>query len=753
MRHTSWNDGWQFSLQGGAPVPVQLPHDFSFALPREPRNPSGMDGGWFAGGIGEYTKTFSRPEEERCALLIDGAQGLSEVWINGNRAAFHPYGYSPFVADLTPFLREGENALRVVCNTQMQPASRWYTGSGLYRDVELLTGPKVCIPVWGVCVRTLSIENGIARMWAQVQVLGGAGCVYACVRSPEGNSVIEMRREAAQGRAEFVWGLPANQLWTAETPFLWRFEARVEAEDGSIDAESVRFGIRTIAADPEKGLLVNGASVKLRGGCVHHDNGPLGACSWADAERRRVFKLKEAGFNAIRTAHNPPSTALLEACDALGLYVIDEAFDCWRQGKRTFDYHLFFDEWWERDLSTMLLRDRNHPSVILWSHGNEIPERGGKSFGWEVARALSQRIRALDDRPITHALCSLWDNPDLQRLQDAGVPFGEMDAWARFTSPCADTVDIVGYNYLYERVEADHRRFPNRLIAHTETFPEAAAPSWRTVEENDFVVGDFVWTAWDYFGEAGIGHVAYEKDSAAGLRPWPWLAANCGDISLCGQRRPQSYYREIVWGLRQKPYLAALDPRAAARKCAVSPWGFEDLFAAWTFPGCEGQETEVHVFARADECELFLNGASLGRKPLDAQYRCAFRAPYQPGEVRAVVYRDGKAVGEEFLRTAGAPVKLCLAESWPGEELVFATICVCDAEGNAVPYANPLIRVSFENACLLGLGSDDPASTEAFTGPARHAWRGAVLAVARRGEQAPVLRAWADGLTPLEIVL
>lgn len=419
----------------------------------------------------------------------------------------------------------------------------------------------------------------------------------------------------------------------------------MEAEDGSIDAESVRFGIRTIAADPEKGLLVNGASVKLRGGCVHHDNGPLGACSWADAERRRVFKLKEAGFNAIRTAHNPPSTALLEACDALGLYVIDEAFDCWRQGKRTFDYHLFFDEWWERDLSTMLLRDRNHPSVILWSHGNEIPERGGKSFGWEIARALSQRIRALDDRPITHALCSLWDNPDLQRLQDAGVPFGEMDAWARFTSPCADTVDIVGYNYLYERVEADHRRFPNRLIAHTETFPEAAAPSWRTVEENDFVVGDFVWTAWDYFGEAGIGHVAYEKDSTAGLRPWPWLAANCGDISLCGQRRPQSYYREIVWGLRQKPYLAALDPRAAARKCAVSPWGFEDLFAAWTFPGCEGQETEVHVFARADECELFLNGASLGRKPLDAQYRCAFRAPYQPGEVRAVVYRGRQGRG------------------------------------------------------------------------------------------------------------
>ena len=302
-------------------------------------------------------------------------------------------------------------------------------------------------------------------------------------------------------------------------------------------------------------------------------------------------------------------------------------------------------------------------------------------------------------------------------------------------------------------MEDDHRRFPNRLIAHTETFPEAAAPSWRTVEENDFVVGDFVWTAWDYFGEAGIGHVAYEKDRTAGLRPWPWLVANCGDISLCGQRRPQSHYREIVWGLRKKPYLAALDPRAAARKRAVSPWGFEDLLAAWTFPGCEGQETEVHVFARADECELFLNGASLGRKPLDAQYRCVFRAPYQPGEVRAVVYRDGKAVGEEFLRTAGAPAKLCLAESWPGEDLVFAAICVCDAEGNAVPYANPLIRVSFENACLLGLGSDDPASTEAFTGPARHAWRGAVLAVARRGEQAPVLRAWADGLTPLKVVL
>ena len=750
MKRIPWNDGWQFSLNGGAPCSVCLPHDFSLSLPRTAHNPSGRDGGWYAGGVGEYTKTFEKPEGERCALVIDGAQGLTEVWINGNRAAFHPYGYSPFAVDLTAFLRAGENTVRIVCNTQMQPASRWYTGSGLYRGVELATGPKACIPVWGVYVRTLSIENGIARMWAQVQAPGGGGCVCAYVRSPEGNNVLEMRQNVAQGCAEFTWGLPANRLWTAETPYLWRFDAFLEGEDGSTDEDSLSFGIRTIAVDPQRGLLINGVPTKLRGGCIHHDNGPLGACAHSDAERRRVALLKAAGFNAIRTAHNPPSTALLQACDDLGMYVMDEAFDCWRHGKRPIETHLVCEDWWERDLTPRLLRDRNHPSVILWSTGNEIPERGGKSFGWNVARSLAQRIRTLDSRPLSHALCGFWDDADIQRLQDTGADPEGMDAWAHFTRPCAETVDIVGYNYLYERVEADHRRFPNRLIAHTETFPEEAAPSWRTVEENDFVVGDFVWTAWDYLGEAGIGHVAYDKDNTAGLMPYPWRAANCGDFTLCGRRRPQSYYREIVWGLRKQPYLAALDPRAMGRKRAISLWGFEDLFEGWTFPGCEGRETEVHVFARADACELFLNGVSLGRRPMDAQYRCVFRVTYQPGELRVVAYRAGCAQGEAGFRTAGAPAALRLGNCWPGQDVSFLTIDVCDANGNLVPYANNLIRVSFTHAQFLGMGSDQPAGEESYTAQAHRAWRGSVMAVARRGDRPPILHAWADGLQPLK---
>lgn len=747
MQETALTNGWRFSLNGGEEKEVTLPHDFSMEQDRSETAASGKDGGWYPGGMGEYTLALPPTDDEVASLFIDGCQGLTEVWLNDNRIAFHPSGYMPFTVELSPWLTDAENLLKIKVNNLALPSSRWYTGSGLYRSVTLLTAPRVHIPYKGVYAHTLSISENTALVRFEITVSGGSGDVSVEILSPDGQICAAEKRSHVSQMACFDISLPADRLWTDEHPWLWTCRAHVKSTAGKTDSCTQTFGIRTVKADPTLGLLINGRAVKLRGGCVHHDNGPLGACAYKDAERRKLTFLKDAGFNALRLAHNPPSTVLLDACDELGMYVIDEAFDCWRQGKVSFDYHIFFDDRWERDLTDLILRDRSHPSVIMWSHGNEIPERSGVSGGYEIARRLSQAIRSLDDRPITHALCSFWESKKLSQEQ-AETEHLPLDAWASYTAETAATTDIAGYNYMHGRIDKDRAQFPERIFALTETFPGEMLPSWKTVSERAYVVGDFTWTAWDYIGESGIGHVKYDTETTHGLMPYPWHLANCGDFDLCGVRRPQSYAREIVWGLRREPYIGVIAPGKAGRPSAVSMWGYPDADPNWTFPGREGQRVSVYVYCGDGACVLTLNGTVIGSETCNEKGYCLFDTVYEPGELSAYVTRENGEKACSSLKTVGTPVRIKTSHVWDGDELLFLDAAVCDEDGNVIYDSDALLKAEVRNAELLGFCGGNPESTEQYTAHEHHAWKGrAQLVVRKTPGMSVTIRS--EGLIPL----
>jgi beta-galactosidase len=492
-----------------------------------------------------------------------------------------------------------------------------------------------------------------------------------------------------------------------------------------------------------------------------------------------VELLKASGFNAVRCAHNPPAPAFLDACDRLGMLVIDESFDCWRMGKQPYDYHLYFEDWWQRDTESMVKRDRNHPSIILWSIGNEIRECSGISEGYTWARKQADFIRALDPtRWVTSALALPWD----PKLMDSGVNIVDyLDATSpkshgfaptdpatdyagNVTRPFAEALDVVGYNYVYRRYGFDRAYFPGRVLIGTETFPYAAYETWKETERQPHVIGDFVWTAWDYLGESGIGKVDIDT-----LVPffmanvWPYHIANCGDIDICGNKRPQSYFRDLLWGVRNAPFIGVLEPQLHGKKLKFTRWGWEPVFDSWTYPGQEGKQTRVDVYSIDDEVELLINGVSVGREPAgDARKnKASFEVTYQPGTIEAIGYRDGKEVNRTRLETAGAPAALRLTADRSEircqyGDLSYVTVEIVDERGRVVKYAEP--EISFEVTGvgrLLAVGTANPASEELYVGTTRKAWQGRMMAVVCSIGQAGeiVLKAGTDVDTTAEIRL
>lgn len=492
----------------------------------------------------------------------------------------------------------------------------------------------------------------------------------------------------------------------------------------------------------------------MKGGCVHHDNGIIGSASFARSEERKVELLKAAGYNAVRCAHNPPSPSFLDACDRLGMYVIDEAFDAWRQPKMPYDYHLYFEEWWERDISSMVLRDRCHPSVIIWSIGNEVPEQYGTSGCYENAARLSSYIRALDPtRPITQAI----------------------NGTGRSTDKTFEPLDIAGYNYDYFKYEEDHKLFPDRVMMGTETVPKLAYENWSKVESLPYVIGDFVWISIDYLGEAGIGRVYYaeEHDILNRLYDYPWNRANCGDIDVCGFKRPQSYYRDIIWGVRDKPFIAVRRPvndDKLKTECTTF-WGWNDNLPSWDFPGYEGKTLLVDVYSPGENVKLYLNGKLAGESPLYnnedrtvyfnqeatrvmPRYAALFKVPYEPGELTAVA-DDGSSF---TLRTPGAPSAIRLTPDRDtidaDNDLCYVTVEVTDADGNICPSAADKIYFTIDNGCLLSLGTSNPKDTEPFCGRIHSVYDGRLMAVIRSDGRGDItLRAFADNLTPADITI
>lgn len=797
------NQAWKFVLnpprrpdgefEERTAVTVSLPHDFSILQARTPQARGGNSVGYFPGGVGQYKKVLMVPETWRgktVLLEFDGVYMNTEVWVEGELVQKHPYGYTAFQADLSAYLRYGqENAIKVVVRNDAQPNSRWYSGSGIYRGVSLIVTEPLHIAPWGVFVSTpvvgeatstvlvkTEIANGTAARQKAVlktTLYGPCGCEVASCQTPA--------TLAAAGsltlRQQMVVS-PAT-LWDLDHPVLYRAESELYLDGVLQDKAVTSFGIRSIAVDAVHGFQLNGVTMKLKGGCIHHDNGIVGACAFPRAEERRVELMKAAGFMALRSAHNPPSTALLEACDRLGMLVMDESFDCWRMGKNPFDYNLYFEDWWQRDVESMVKRDRNHPSVFSYSIGNEIGERADESDGSNWAWRQAEYVRSLDPtRPVASAINPVRDPQDESWRMDADPKAAELahpsfpdcpalSSSADFgplTAPYAAALDIMGYNYLDRYYEAHAQDYPNRVMCGTETFPMMIAPLWAQVKAIPALIGDFVWTSWDYLGESGIGQIRHgEQLDPVSMGGYPWHIGYCADFDLCGYRRPQSYYRELVWGDRVEPYIAVDKPEYYGQPYECSMWAWADVVASWNWPGYEGQTLHVDVYCAQQEVELLLNGVSCGRQQAGPANRFAarFDVPYVSGELTAVGYEGGREMARWTLRSSGPAVALQAeadrtALCADAQDLSYVTLSLVDADGVRVFDATAPITVQVEGAgTLAGLGSGDPVSEEGYTGPSRAAFEGRLLAIVRAADEAGAIRLTAQcpGMAPVTLEL
>ena len=771
---------------------VNLPHDGMIGTPVTPEAPAKSDSGYFVGGLTNYTKFVFIPEEWKndcVGLAFDGAMMNATVDINGGRVGLQNYGYVPFYVDLTPYVSFGEdNRITVNLNTASQPNSRWYTGSGLFRGVKLCHGPRVHIVTDGVFVKTKEVADGYAFLEAQVEVENATlenrlaeVSVYIAEDGKE-DIITQTKRviqvnSGSRETARIALNLKNPKLWDAEHPNLYRVKVLAKdlgvyrthferSEVTSVDEATTLFGVRTITADAVRGLRINGKEVKLKGGCLHHDNGLLGAVSLYEMEARKVRKLKEVGFNAIRTAHNPPSAALIEACDRLGMYVFDEAFDAWGIGKRAGDYSLYFNSQWEKDLTAFVKRDRSHPSVILWSIGNEIPERGGLGNGYTVATKLAETIHKLDGtRPVSNGICTLWAGLDdalaTGRVQTQNAAEDQASVlWEYVTEPFTNGLDIVGYNYMEDNYERDHEMFPERVMLGSENFPQQIGYRWPLVERLPYVIGDFTWTAWDYLGEAGIGKAVYVNEDDPLVKkgswslmpqpgsPFPWRLANDADFDITGHMLPQGAYRSVVWG-SEKTYLFSMHPDTFRKVEMITMWGFPAVLPNWNYSGYEGKPLELVVYSKAEEVEVFVNGKSIGRKQVCMErpmpYSARFETVYEPGTVEAVSYSGGKEISRDVLVTAGEPAEIVLLPEKSemradGHDLICVGIEVRDKEGRLVPDAEIPLNVTIDGCGVLaGFGSANPVTAEDYTDETTVSYRGRAMAVIRSGyESGPV---------------
>ncbi len=803
--------GWKFTLGDPAGAEAQsfgdlgwrsldLPHDWSIEGAPDGKNPTGSGGGFFPAGVGWYRRTFTAPSDwngKKVSIEFEGVAANATVFLNGKKLGVHPYAYTSFRFDLTPELNFSKpNVLAVRVDNSEQPNSRWYTGSGIYRHARVVVTEPVHVSPWGVFVSTSGLEGATAKIQIRTQVHNETAesaelTVKTTLVSAEGKTLATKEsplRLGAKTHTQTIEdaGIVNVQLWSPETPTLYRAVTEIVRNGKVVDRVETKFGVRTLAWSVDKGLLLNGKSIKLAGGSVHHDNGPLGAAGFDRAEVRKVELLKAAGFNAVRTAHNPPSPAFLDACDRLGLLVMDEPFDVWTIGKAKFDYARFFKQWWQQDVDSMVLRDRNHPSIIFWGIGNEIPEAWTKD-GAPLATELVARVRSLDGtRPLSEAFPGATYTPS--------------------TDAVMSLLDVSGYNYnLLENGPKDHERVPTRIMMTTESVPSAAFEQWKLTQEHPYVLGEFVWTAMDYLGESGIGSWSFVNPELAaqatqisammkqmmtkmgedGKNPFaafaqqqngkpdpvmslmfpgfPWHAANSGDLDLTGFRKPQSWYRDILWNGGSRVYLTVRLPEPEGKKIVAIGWAVYPTLPSWTWPGCEGKDMQVEVYAGTEKVRLYLNDKLIGEMPTTAeqQRKALFTVPYAPGTLKAVGFNGDQETAASVLQTVGKSAKLHLVADRTvlqadGEDLSFITVEAQDAQGRLQPAARDDIQFAIEGpGSIIAVGSGDQASTQAYQGDRRSLFYGRALVIVRtsRARGAIHLVASAPGLTSGEVTI
>lgn len=750
---------------------LNLPHDWSIEdLPDQSdsnvigpfskASPGATSTGYTIGGEGWYRKKFKlspKDKNKSVSIIFDGVYMNCDVWINGHHLGNHPYGYTAFAYDLTNHLnRNGKaNTIAVrVCNEGKN--SRWYTGSGIYRHVSLIIKNPLHVNQWGVYITTPVVTKAKAAVK-----------VITTINNNENKkTVFRLRTNLIDTKGKIAGSIQTYnrinsnssiavtqtitvtnpQLWSTEMPALYKAETIILKEDVPADSTITHFGIRAIQFDAVNGFRLNGKKVLLRGGCVHHDNGPLGSAAIDRAEERKVELLKSFGYNAVRTSHNPPSKSFLDACDRLGLFVIDEAFDMWEVAKNPKDYHLYFRDWWRRDIQSMVLRDRNHPSVILWSIGNEINERADAN-GLEIAKQLKDEVKSLDTtRPVTEAICDFWEH--------GPRPWDE-------SAPAFALLDIGGYNYEWKRYETDHQKYPGQMLG-TESFAKEAFENWQAVENYPWLIGDFVWTAMDYMGETAIGHAVLDNEKDGPALEWPWFNAYCGDIDLIGEKKPQSFYRDVVWK-RSKITMAVHAPVPEGRTEKVSKWGWPDERQSWTWPGREGKPLQVSVYSGCAVVKLELNGKIIGEKRVSEKTKltATFEVPYSPGTLKAIGLENEKEVSSVTLTTAGPPAKIRLSADRSAinsdiNDLSYVTAHITDDKGNLVPDAEIPVNFSITGeGALAGIGNGNPKDMRSFQQPVCKTFRGKCLVIIKpTGKKGAIkLKAESNGLSGNEIIV
>ncbi len=809
--------GWKFFLgdPSGAESPsfadtswrtVDLPHDWSIESKPDKDAPGGSGEGFFRGGIGWYRKSFHAPASwkgKRVSIEFDGVYRDATVYLNGHKLGTHPYGYTSFTFDLTPELNpSGANVLAVRVDNSAQPNSRWYSGSGIYRHVRVVVTDPMHIAHWGVFVTTPEATSASAKVSIRTRVANESSADAAVVvetilldrAGNKAGSALSTLNLAAGKEDEAAQEIAVTRpaLWSPESPTLYRAVSTIRRDGKVVDEVTTPFGIRTLAWSAEQGLLLNGKSIKLTGGSVHHDNGPLGAAAFDRAEERRVELLKAAGMNAVRTAHNPPSPAFLDACDRFGLLVLDEPFDVWEAHKVKFDYGSDFDQWWKRDISSMVLRDRNHPSIVIWGIGNEIPELE-VDRGAALGKQLADEVRSLDNtRPLTLAFPGTTTKPTAQAV------FSQLD--------------ITGYNYnILPTYQKDHEQLPSRLMLTTESWPSKAFALWQVSHDHPYILGDLTWTAMDYLGESGIGawqygtpqqekmaegmagmmagtgtidqlftDMANGKDAIAAMaknnsdpnakammelffHPYPWHAALCGDLDLTGVRKPQSYYRDIIWNGGDRVYATVRLPEPEGKKIIAIMWATYPTLPSWTWPGQEGKNLDVEVYSGAEKVQLFLNGKLIGEKLTgrEQEFKAVFSVPYVPGTLKAVGLRGDRVVAQSVLTTTGQATRLRITPDRTtlqadGEDLSFVTVEAVDSNGRPDLRATQEVQFDISGpGTIAAVGNGDAQDPDSYHTNHRKLYQGRALVVIRSSKQAGIIRltARSAGLTEASLAI
>lgn len=824
-----WNRDWIMAKPGENPMmaammgstadveKLTLPHDAMIHEQRTEDTKNKHQTGFYPGGCYTYTKTFEVPvewSEKMISIEFEGVYEHASVYINGDYAGGCPNGYRGFTVCADDFLNYGtDNVMTVIANNSAEENSRWYTGSGIYRDVYLLEAEPLHVKADSIRIRTPEIEADLATVEVSMDLVNMERVrkktkVVVMLENQDGEECaavtipVTIFGQDEQHIASRIQ-LEKPVLWSTETPALYHCVVKVLADDTCVDETREVFGIRKISLSANKGFRLNGEEVNLRGACIHHDNGVIGAATFERAEERRVQQLKAAGFNCLRSSHHPMSKAMLRACDREGMLVLDELSDMWTRSKNNNDYANQFPDHWEEDVEALVTKDYNHPSVIMYISGNEIQE-AATAKGAQLNRLITRKFHTLDDsRYVTVAINGLLSCMDhmgeimcditgmtmeeMMQMQAQAAQEPQSDAGADAANgstdlmkgPMADAfaanhivtelldefasaTDLVGYNYLTARHEMEHDLFPHRVILGTETLPSDLVRLWNIVKNNSHVIGDMTWTGYDYIGEAGSSCFYYDGRQGF-MANWPISLSGMGDIDIIGNRRPISYFREIVYGLRKEPYIAVERVNHYGEKPNQSAWPWKDELESWTWKGYEGKGAVVNVYSDADEVELFQNGESLGRKSAGEahDFHVSFETTYKSGILEAVNYRNGTEAERTMLKSAKEPTELHVEADRTmlkadGADLSYLMISLKDEAGVQNLQTVREVTVSVEGAgTLQGMGSADPATDNSYD---NHTWKlydGYVLAVVRAGVEPGEIRVSVrtDGCVTEEIKL